>query len=397
MSKSLLSSSMTRPDCCISLCLTDNELYANIIHSLSRLQPATHPRLRQRIVHYLANGESCLGALRGGGIPCHVVASEEAQVLGLQRQGWQEHSLIHRILSDSYLWEGGRLVEEGATVDDGFQAGREQVSQMHADVSAAIDSVLWLGGEGVANLDDLEQADPSEASKLRALREMSEEELDEWLSHGDLSFRTTTGEASVAPLIGVPLTKVTHVESELLGGHGPDDRVTRSTLGEYIDLVCSKKMVTDVLEQMCHVQKGLLEVVPAAFIKSLSASDIEAALCGEATIDADEWRSCSVEKGFSPDAPQIEWFWELVREMQDAERLQLFEWTTGMACPPSGGLGQLPTAFTIQCDPDPQHSERLPCCHACGFQLDLPLYRSKQVLADKLRQAMVEGADFQLV
>lgn len=66
----------------------------------------------------------------------------------------------------------------------------------------------------------------------------------------------------------VPLTKVARVETELLGGHGPDDRVTRSTLGEYVGLVCSKKMVTDVFEQMSQIQKGLLEVVPAAFMVS---------------------------------------------------------------------------------------------------------------------------------
>lgn len=131
--------------------------------------------------------------------------------------------------------------------------------------------------------------------------------------------------------------------------------------------------------------------------ESLSASDMEAALSGEATVDPHEWRACSVEKGFAPGAPQLTWFWEFVAEMGDRERLDLFAWTTGMACPPSGGLSQLPVAFTIQCDPDPQHCERLPCCHACGFQLDLPLYRTKEVLTAKLRHAMAEGADFELV
>lgn len=196
-----MSSSSTCPDCVVSLTLTDKELYANILHTLPKLLPATHQRLRQRIRHYLAHGDESFVALREGGITCHGVASDSAAVLG-SAWGRAEHSLIHGILADSYLWDEGRLVDKRLLIDDEDTSCRELVWRMHEGVSSAVDSSLWQGGGGGPNLDDLEQADPAEASKLRALLQMREEELDEWLSHGDLAFRTTTGEASVAPLIG---------------------------------------------------------------------------------------------------------------------------------------------------------------------------------------------------
>ena len=39
--------------------------------------------------------------------------------------------------------------------------------------------------------------------------------------------------------------------------------------------------------------------------------------------------------------------------------------------------------------------DRLPVAHTCGFQLDLPVYPSKQALLSKLMQA-VEHVDFQI-
>ena len=50
-----------------------------------------------------------------------------------------------------------------------------------------------------------------------------------------------------------------------------------------------------------------------------------------------------------------------------------------MVRPPPGGFSQMPHVFTIQSDPDLEHRDRLPVAHTCGFQLDLPLYPSKEV------------------
>jgi hypothetical protein len=34
--------------------------------------------------------------------------------------------------------------------------------------------------------------------------------------------------------------------------------------------------------------------------------------------------------------------------------------------------------------------------HACGFQLDVPLYPTKEIFFAKLRRAMEDGANFEL-
>jgi hypothetical protein len=43
----------------------------------------------------------------------------------------------------------------------------------------------------------------------------------------------------------------------------------------------------------------------------------------------------------------------------------------------------------------PHRFGRLPVAHTCGFQLDLPLYPSQEVLRNKLLQA-VEHVDFHI-
>eukprot|EP00960_Hanusia_phi_P054331 762624-Hanusia_phi.AAC.1 len=85
-----------------------------------------------------------------------------------------------------------------------------------------------------------------------------------------MRFVTTSREARLAPLLGLPmssLSQVEEVESEVLGGYGEDELVapevgcgeagssngTEQTLKDYVDLVCHKEMVEDVTEQMAKV------------------------------------------------------------------------------------------------------------------------------------------------
>ncbi len=129
-----------------------------------------------------------------------------------------------------------------------------------------------------------------------------------------------------------------------------------------------------------QVKLALEEMIPNKLLRDLaSPSELESRLAGAPEVKAEDWRAHSVEKGFKDASAQVAWFWEHVRECSHAERLQLLHWTTGMVRTPVGGFSQMPHRFTIQCDPDEAHVEHLPVAHTCAFQLDLPLYHSKEV------------------
>jgi len=196
--------------------------------------------------------------------------------------------------------------------------------------------------------------------------------------------------------LGLPLASMSKLETAPLGGFTANDRVTPESVGDYCDLVIHRRMVEDVAHQMAQVRHGFEELASRAVLeKFVTERELSTVLIGSADVDVADWRLHSVAKGFGPSAPQVQWFWEVLNEATAESRLHILTWTTGLARAPLGGFAHMHLAFTLQCDAAPEHADRLPVAHTCGFQLDLPLYSSKQVLCSKLLQA-VEHVDFQI-
>jgi hypothetical protein len=119
----------------------------------------------------------------------------------------------------------------------------------------------------------------------------------------------------------------------------------------------------------------------------LTVDEVELILCGEATVDTVAWEKCaSYEGGYSKDSPPVIWFWETVRSFSQAERGQLLCWARGSSALPADGFEGL--TFTLRADQG--GAERLPVAHTCAFQVDLPVYNSRQDLEAKLRRAISE-------
>jgi len=135
---------------------------------------------------------------------------------------------------------------------------------LHRAITRVVGSYMW-GGTGVRepSLQDLALTDPDEFEKLHRLLEMGAEECAAWLAAGDMPFTTTTKEARVAQILGLPLSSIARLETAPLGGHTPKDRVTVDTMQEYAELVCHRRLVEDVAHQMAQVLSLSLSLAPS--------------------------------------------------------------------------------------------------------------------------------------
>jgi hypothetical protein len=125
---------------------------------------------------------------------------------------------------------------------------------LHLEISRVVGSYVW-GAAGVRepSLQDLALTDPDEFEKLHRLLQMSPDECAAWLEAGDMPFTTTTKEARVAQILGLPLSSIARLDTAPLGGHAANDRVTVETMQEYAELVCHRRLVEDVAHQMAQV------------------------------------------------------------------------------------------------------------------------------------------------
>lgn len=186
------------------------------------------------------------------------------------------------------------------------------------------------------------------------------------------------------------------VQSTPLIKDGESIKITESNKEQFVHLLLDRILVSGVAKQVNFFQRGLLRVVPRELVQRITGimtvKEIELMLCGADGIDVDDWeKHTEYENGYTKDSQAVRWFWEAVREMPAEMRACLLSFSTGSSQVPSGGFRFLqPELFTIQrvgC------TDRYPAAHTCANTLDLPEYKSKEVLEQYLRFALEETGD----
>lgn len=114
--------------------------------------------------------------------------------------------------------------------------------------------------------------------------------------------------------------------------------------------------------------------------------------------DVEDWKRHTTYGGaFTRDGysaenlhPVCAWFWEVVQELGETDRLKLFQFVTGGSKVPAQGFKALQRndgkyqRFTLESAETGDRGGWLPVAHTCFNRIDLPLYKSKE----KLREAI---------
>jgi hypothetical protein len=160
-------------------------------------------------------------------------------------------------------------------------------------------------------------------------------------------------------------------------------------VGSYVDLLL-RGSVDWQLESM---RLGFASVCDTEAIDLLCADELEAVMSGADAVDFDELeRVTQYEGGYSADHQVVRWFWDAVKAMSPAERVNLLAFTTGSTRAPISGLGSI--AFVVS--REGAHSNRLPTSHTCFNQLLLPEYNSEVQLRKLLHLAIENNTGFGL-
>lgn len=204
--------------------------------------------------------------------------------------------------------------------------------------------------------------------------------------------------AEVIPTLG--LTFVTsislfgeNVEVPLVPG-GESLAVTAENLQKYVDLRVQYTLQKSIARELAAFGKGVFDLVPHEMLMRFTAEELGQALAGTLVIDCEDWRRNSqvTRDGDVVNAPHpqiVEWFWEVLEELTQDEKLKLFQMTTSSSAPPLGGFARLNKPFTLALVAD---AGRLPAAHTCFNTLDLPPYADKETLKARLHWYIHESS-----
>ena len=181
-------------------------------------------------------------------------------------------------------------------------------------------------------------------------------------------------------------------------------------------LVTEWKIQKRVEEQFNAFITGFNELIPADLVNVFDERELELLVGGIADIDVDDWKKHTDYRGYQEQDQVIQDFWKVIRTWDAEQKSRLLQFATGTSRIPVNGFKDLqgsdgPRRFTIEKAGEivalPKshtwyvksvsawHSDLSLLTLIYSFnRLDLPPYKSYEVLNSKLSTAVEETLGF---
>ncbi|KAI5699704.1 hypothetical protein M8J75_007266 [Diaphorina citri] len=168
-----------------------------------------------------------------------------------------------------------------------------------------------------------------------------------------------------------------------------ENDITESNIRQYVVLVLQFRL-HEFDERIHYVRKGLYQVIPVPLLHLFSGAEIETLVCSTPEISVDVLKQVTFYKDeMNVTTPQIIWFWEVLEEMSNQDRVLFIRFVSGRSRLAKSAREFRGLKFEIQfldrdCDPDTLFPES----STCFFLLRLPRYTNKDTLKHKLVEAI---------
>lgn len=172
--------------------------------------------------------------------------------------------------------------------------------------------------------------------------------------------------------------------------------VTQNNKAEYVQLVTELRMTRAIQPQINAFLQGFHMFIPPSLIQLFDEYELELLLSGMPEIDVSDWiKNTEYTSGYEREDPVVQWFWEVVEDITQEERVLLLQFVTGSSRVPHGGFANIMGGsglqnFTIAAVP--YTPNLLPTSSTCINMLKLPEYPSKEILKDRLLVALHCGS-----
>eukprot|EP00826_Nyctotherus_ovalis_P060765 TRINITY_DN855_c0_g4_i2.p1 TRINITY_DN855_c0_g4~~TRINITY_DN855_c0_g4_i2.p1 ORF type:complete len:415 (+),score=129.10 TRINITY_DN855_c0_g4_i2:531-1775(+) len=196
-----------------------------------------------------------------------------------------------------------------------------------------------------------------------------------------------------------PTGKETVVE---LKENGKDVSINDNNKYEFCDLFFKAQFVSNTQNQTKSLIEGFTSLLPAKVVGVLDADELELLICGDTTIDIEDWKAntCYGEP-FTKDHPVIVAFWYMVKQMSNADRERFLQFCTGSKKVPAEGFKGLRAAnnkvnkFKINPRVTGNYSLGYIMAHTCFNTIELPVYNNFGMMKKNLYEVLKSPENFQ--
>lgn len=98
------------------------------------------------------------------------------------------------------------------------------------------------------------------------------------------------------------------------------------------------KLSKSIEVPLAEIKAGITELVPPVLLKLLTPADLHSLLAGETNIDVEEMKKYAKLSPFPPTQNIIDWFWEIMKELEKDQLSAFLFFITGKNNLPSSNI-----------------------------------------------------------
>lgn len=110
---------------------------------------------------------------------------------------------------------------------------------------------------------------------------------------------------------------------------GENIELTNDNKREFVRLLCQKKLIGEIEEQIKAFKKGFHLLIPEKALQYMSPADLEHLIAGDQTFDLAEWKDFMRYSKLSSKDELAVWLWEILESFSNEELGQFLYFVTG--------------------------------------------------------------------
>uniref|UniRef100_A0A3B4TDV0 Probable E3 ubiquitin-protein ligase HERC4 n=1 Tax=Seriola dumerili TaxID=41447 RepID=A0A3B4TDV0_SERDU len=180
-----------------------------------------------------------------------------------------------------------------------------------------------------------------------------------------------------------------------LDPQNPEKPVTSQNRKEFVDAYVTHVFNTSVESVFQEFKRGFFLVCDWDFVKLFRPEELQGVLVGEDVYDWEKLKRNTVYEGYYDGHPTIQMFWEVFDELTEEQKKDFLLFLTGFRKAPILGMDQIHMRVRIKQILNGSYDQHFPESLTCHSILELPLYSAKDIMRDRLTEALMPKRGFE--
>nr|XP_046250581.1 probable E3 ubiquitin-protein ligase HERC4 [Scatophagus argus] len=182
-----------------------------------------------------------------------------------------------------------------------------------------------------------------------------------------------------------------------LDPQNPGKPVTSENRKEFVDAYVNHVFNTSVEGVFREFKRGFFLVCDRDLVKLFRPEELQGVLVGKVVYDWTKLKQNTVYEWFyHVDHPTIQMFWEVFDELTEDQRKDFIWFLTGFRKVPVLGMDQIRMYIRLKLVQSGSYDQHFPESLTCHSILELPLYSTKEIMRDRLTEALIPETRFSL-